>query len=128
MTCDDCYFSELCLTRISFGMGLDSLGHEDDKIEKSCKHFKNKKLIVELPCKVGDTIYMFGGYYKGIKEETVEAIKVYEDRIELMYDPWEGVICEAQQIGHTGKEYSRICGYYLSREDAERALRERDKQ
>lgn len=46
MTCKDCYHYDMC-------------GYErcDDDALTFCKDFKNKSLIVELPCKVGKFVY-----------------------------------------------------------------------
>ena len=109
MTCDDCYFSELCHTRIAFGMGLDSIGHEDDQIEKSCKRFKNRNLIVELPCKVGDTVYVIGD--NKVEERTVEYFVITESCVNACLSDF--------------MEYD-IDEIFLTRDDAERALRERE--
>lgn len=117
MTCDDCYFSELCITRINFGMGLDSLGHDDDKIEKSCKHFKNKNLIIELPCKVGDTVY----FLTGIRRNIIKSAKVKE----IIFDE-NGIrdLFVQDEPNHMFENSFDI--FFLSRENAGRALRERE--
>ena len=50
MTCKDCVHYEVCKIVHSNG--------DDRVLENSpCKHFKNKANFVELPCKVGDTVY-----------------------------------------------------------------------
>lgn len=45
MTCKDCYHYEMCLPRVAVGGN------------KICQYFKDKSLIVELPCKVGGYVY-----------------------------------------------------------------------
>lgn len=124
MTCDDCYFSELCHSRIAFGMGLDSLGHEDDQIEKSCKRFKNRNLIVELPCKVGDTVYVLSVFRDRILKLIVSEIHIFDGYIGIMSDYDEDhIYYSTNDIGKTvpARFYRDV--YYLSRDDAERALR-----
>lgn len=43
--CENCYHFHMC----DLQYRLEE--HQD------CKHYKDKSLIVELPCKVGDTVY-----------------------------------------------------------------------
>ena len=51
MTCKDCYHCNACC------------GHDEEKENREyppserCRDFKDKSRIVELPCKVGDTMY-----------------------------------------------------------------------
>lgn len=117
MTCDDCYFSELCHSRIAFGMGLDSLGHDDDQIEKSCKRFKNRNLIVELPCKVGDTVY----FLTGIRRNIIKSAKVKE----IIFDE-NGIMDLFVQDDPNHMFENSFNIFFLAREDAERALMERE--
>lgn len=51
MTCKNCYHYPVCLPRVAVG---------GDKI---CESFKDKSRIVELPCKVGETVHYIT-YYK----------------------------------------------------------------
>jgi hypothetical protein len=46
--CENCYHFHVC----DLQYRLEE--HQD------CKHYKDKSLIVELPCKVGDTVYIKG--------------------------------------------------------------------
>lgn len=46
--CENCYHYHMC--------DLQNRLEE----EQDCKHYKDKSLIVELPCKVGDTVYCIG--------------------------------------------------------------------
>lgn len=75
MTCKDCYHYDVCHRRIN---SIDFLPvikgkvsmspimyNECDDVEKYCSYFKDKSLIVELPCKVGDKIYCDGKYFAG---------------------------------------------------------------
>ena len=52
MTCKDCLSYNVCK---NFNPHIPE---EFENIEHSCDEFKDKSLIVELPCKVGDTIYI----------------------------------------------------------------------
>ncbi len=50
MTCKDCFHYEAC-NDFAFGGGIEFSNAD------KCKHFKDKSLFIEMPCKVGDTIY-----------------------------------------------------------------------
>ena len=54
MTCKDCIHYEVCEEKDTEYTGLPFSIAND----KPCKHFKNKSLVVELPCKVGDMVYL----------------------------------------------------------------------
>lgn len=51
MTCKDCYHYNACK------FYNKNLPEEYDPIEWQCDNFKDKSLIIELPCKVGDYVY-----------------------------------------------------------------------
>lgn len=60
MTCKDCYLYGHChydvhITKNEKGEYIQIPASLD--AEKDCEGFKDKSLIVELPCKVGDTMY-----------------------------------------------------------------------
>lgn len=44
--CDNCYHYEMC----------SDIFDLDDMFE-DCEHFKDKSLIIELPCKIGDVLF-----------------------------------------------------------------------
>ena len=50
-TCSHCVHVDVCENRFSW------LDQEDNTKHISCHHFKDSAGIVELPCKVGDTVY-----------------------------------------------------------------------
>ncbi len=47
MTCKDCIHYEVCAIEVVMNTAING----------NCKFFKDKSKIIELPCKVGDTIY-----------------------------------------------------------------------
>ncbi len=77
-----------------------------------CKYFKDRSKFIELPCKVGDTVWMWD-YKKEIYSSEIEEIMV--DCRGFMFDA--GVIFRDRHIGE------RV---FLSKEEAEQALKERD--
>lgn len=61
MTCKDCIHYEACKD-IFLQMGrIEEAAYMDDEgshgAESECQCFKDKSRFVELPCKVGDTVY-----------------------------------------------------------------------
>lgn len=114
MTCANCLYYSVC---------------PDSKngIISGCPFFNDKSEWVHLPCKVGDTVYKFG-YTSCHLGET------YPDSYSC-----EGC-CDKCDIKKVVKEYtvpslrfifnefmSDSCIYYLTREEAEEALKEREK-
>ena len=62
--CKDCLGFEFCLDRLGTTKYYDN-GIAANNVEELCQKFKDRNRSVELPCKVGDTVYVkmqFGGY------------------------------------------------------------------
>lgn len=55
MTCKDCLHYELCDTQAFNGFNKN---FEPEKDWKYCGVFKDKSKYIELPCKIGDTVYV----------------------------------------------------------------------
>ena len=85
------------------------------------KDLEEQGRLITLPCAVGDTVYVFGKFHHGIEEEKVKELRITEDCIRVMADPWDGEICEAHQIGKTVKSDYETNGYYLSITEAAEA-------
>lgn len=89
----------------------------------NCKYFKDRNSFVELPCKVGDILYEIyarrkGGEWKNaIVERTVHGIEVGSSD------------CVTVRCGKTIVLFSFDFGknVFFTREEAERALKEREK-
>ena len=61
MTCKDCYHYEKCYSdalteELAKGHDCQVVPCIDNHV--TCKYFKDKSRIIELPCKVGDKIYV----------------------------------------------------------------------
>ena len=77
MTCKDCMYCDVCHYTICLEEEDSNIQMQcSDKVEKYCKHFKDKSRIIELPCKVGDTAYIDlsdkGDYYDECKVKHIE--------------------------------------------------------
>lgn len=122
MTCKDCIHYEVC----SQFSKADETNHEYytyTNLSEKCGCFKDKSLLMLLPCKVGDMLY------EPTDRGTISEYKVKAIRMELfsMFVEWDITkgfvwrfidgIC-AEEIGKT---------VFLTREAAERALKENEK-
>ena len=114
MTCKDCIHYEVCLEEAkSKNESLDNFDIEG--IEDFCRFSKPKSRYIELPCAVGDTVYIKchisgGAIPDFIVTETVTKIGLTVRGLlhEHSYD--------FNQLGKT---------VFLSREEAEKALQEK---
>ena len=108
--CENDYHAEICNSYPNSGLPPKM---RQELVNKGCEHYKDKSLIIELPCRVGDTVYIlidesekFGGTY--IKEVST-AGRIWTDR--CYYDSYDtdGML-------------------FFSREEAEKALEEREER
>lgn len=99
MTYKDCIHNEICIFR------------KKDCAE-SCAQFKDKARFVELPCKVGGTIYMI--VYKRAKINTPEFSFIKQSRL-----TWNNMRRVIADFGKT---------VFLTRKEAEEAEKALEKQ
>ena len=95
-SCKDCMHEKVC---DYFGGDLNEEGAEN------CVCFKDRNRFVDLPCKVGDTVYQTDG------------IRIYENKIER-------IIFDTNNIGFDETSIGK--SIFLTREEAEKALKERE--
>ena len=103
MTCKDCIHYDVCEALENNGIS---------KIYPSeCSCFKDKSRFIELPCKVGDKVYFV---YRG---------KMFQHKIkELVIQEWGNFAYSSDCF-----PFSAFGNYvFLTREEAERALKERE--
>ena len=121
-SCKDCVHVEVCseyVTGLAAARGVDLDATELEQIFDSddCDHFQDRSRFVELPCKVGDTIYV------------VEKEKIIQDSVVTLYVAYFGGDEETFQFdGIKTDGYFSDFGktVFLTREAAEQALKERD--
>ena len=114
MTCEDCMLFGKCRFDVHFSDGDLQMQCRGD-VEERCEGFVDKSSFVELPCKVGDTVYCFAPCFgtdhypklKVVEKEIVE-LKTIATVFGLNFD--------IDSIGKT---------IFLTREEAEKALAER---
>lgn len=103
-SCNDCLHVKICQkTRI-----MDPT--HNYAIE--CNDFKDRSRFVELPCERGDLIYF------------IKARRVMEDIVSKFTIDKCGVMLHGYNLGYTDQLGKRI---FLTHEEAEQALKEREK-
>ena len=133
-TCRNCLHSSVCFgsegTTRYYGKELAV-----DNVEKLCPNYKDRARFVELPCKVGDTVY--GQlHWRGekIHECKVTKIKVCQFKdgslhyfldlefyiIDPYYNDGRQMLCGNQAV--FGEDYGTWNRVYRTRAEAERAL------
>lgn len=122
-SCKGCVHAEVCCKKnLHVAVGMNFIPRfKYKRIEQECKHFKDRSHFVELPCKVGDTVYVIeniAGEEKIIQDH-VETIGIgyYADGINIYQ--FDGVKTDGyfEDFGKT---------VFLTREAAEQALKERE--
>lgn len=117
MTCKECIHYEAC----------EWFGHiYVEEMADDCLRFKPKSRFIELPCKVGQTVWVVSRYYKcdwHIHECLVDSITLYEKHTFLS-------LCEKGKRQNVfGEEKSQIGKtVFLTKEEAEKTLAERNKK
>lgn len=118
MTCKECLCCDVCV----YLHDTESVDFEEIN-PLACKHFKPKSRFVELPCEVGDRVYSINiGDEKSLKiwiepnGDRITQIKI--NRGGYHFKCWWGYF-HLSDIGKT---------VFLSREEAEKALKEREKE
>lgn len=109
--CKECVHNEVCEESTPYG-------------EHDCEDFKSKSLLVELPCKVGDKVYILG--CKTDKDE----LEIFEDVVvEVIirhFDEYQIRRIRVKDFGNSG--YINFCylgkTVFLDRAEAEKKLKE----
>ena len=114
MTCKDCLCSDVCIeTRDQIQM----LAYQSrNDVEKVCSNFKDKSRFVELPCKVGDIVYIISEgdiipLYVGCIENNHRGISILGFNEEYFGNKTITLYPDKQ-----------IIKWFLTREEAEKAL------
>lgn len=111
-TCKECVHNNICNIKQRYNHPKYALQH----IEKYCEHFKDRSRFVELPCKHGDTLFRLEN---GKIEKGVATTFFYGNEFQI-------VNCRFPKIS-TGIPFHRFGkSVFLTREEAEQALKERD--
>lgn len=112
MKCKDCIHFDVCNTILKNALSCDN-----NDCSQECQLFKDKSKIIELPCKVGDTVYSIYTNHNGEQE-------IYSIMIQKIEMTTHGI--EFKSMGMLGQIYESDFSetVFLTREEAEQALKE----
>ena len=113
-TCKDCVHADMCKYKDLPAPLSDSYIRESECIEKRCGDFKDRSRFVELPCNVGDFVYFIKA--RRVMADIVSKFTI--DRCGVMLQRVNGY-----NLGYTDQLGKKI---FLTREEAEQALKERE--
>lgn len=112
--------SEVCR---KFAMKADITEIELDEISienNQCKYFKDKSFIVELPCRMGDTVYVCYDNPYGVVKTTTAKVEIYKEFTTVVFSNRS----QFTVWDNDWRVYKNAV--FSSREEAERALEERE--
>ncbi len=133
--CKDCLYYECCKT-----LNKDFIKHPKDyenneRMSEICTTFKDINRFMKLPCKVGDTVYLmvkynkdeFGNYCTGIVSGIHVTDKKSNGPYSKRFDYLVVRFPTTDSIKHINfKEIGKTV--FLTREEAEKALEEREQE
>lgn len=111
MKCEHCYHGKVCK-----GSGVEIVADE-------CEHFRDAKKVIELPCKVGDTVYFIKScffYAKSSMQGTVCMIRTFSESNTFTF----GVIMESSSQERSFTNFDIGKTVFLTPEAAQKALEE----
>lgn len=117
-----------CLYEVACDLNRRMSGNNNPLMyDKECELFKDKSLYIELPRKVGDTVYYLNTqYHMALHRNTIYEAKVTRIVITslgvalVIHIRDESGCCEVPDVKDFGKTV------FLTREEAEKALAERE--
>lgn len=120
MTCQDCLFYDFCNEYNEYPEYVQHC-KQTTGTEFKCSHFKEKYRFVELPCKVGDTVFEVSAQHLPpfIQESTVEKIIITSKGLRIKLS--RNSVYETS-ISALGKSI------FFTREKADKALNERNEK
>lgn len=141
MTCKDCIHYEICKEK-------EYNGYAYVISDNNCPDFKNSSLLIELPCKIGDTVYVIDNkqhcyactFYtdscyikcpfpdrleKVVKKAIVKGISISQNTvIQILAKIPETNDTLSYQLHYLSTDFNKTI--FLSEEEAEQALKERE--
>lgn len=112
MTCKDCIHYEACHDMYYEEHATRHFDPEKHNAEKECGYFKDCSRFVELPCKLGDTVYYFNS-----------AGEIYSQKVSGFIVNFVGILVDSDVMFDSHLMGDR---FFSTREEAERALKERE--
>ena len=125
MTCKDCVRCGICRCDVYFVINekeMKEIQLQDcDKVEDKCEHFKNKANVIEMPCKVGDTVYVVS-QGQGFNCRW----GVYEGKVVDIHLNRHNELTIRVENGEKFFGYYKPCFIHKTEAEAEKALKERE--
>lgn len=90
MTCQDCLFYDFCNDYNEYPEYVQHC-EQTTGSEFKCSHFKDKSRFVELPCKVGDTVYLVDRTRDGIIGSIYRVVECSVEKIVLKYRTYQKI-------------------------------------
>ena len=120
MTCKDCIHYEACHDMYYEEHATRHFDPEKHNAEKECGYFKDRSRFVELPCKLGDTLFVPTRNF--VSEYKVVSFHVCGEGVWYRTNVIKGILTRliADNVENIGKTV------FLTREEAEQALKERE--
>ena len=124
MRCKECIHQELCADYVSslaevqnadieyISQWLDEIEGRKEQADNACEHFKDRSRFVELPCKLGDTVYYFDS-----------AGEIYSQKVSGFIVNFVGILVDSDVMFDSHLMGDR---FFSTREEAEAALKERE--
>ena len=125
MHCKDCFYYKMCIPNVE----LIKMQIDENTMEKHCVDFKDKSKVIELPCKVGDIVYVIDEYDLEVNRCIIENFLIcagktlyfranyYVQKGEELEELVDEYDLEESDIGKT---------VFFTKEQAEQALRKED--
>ena len=111
-SCKDCVHAEVCRFKDLPAPLSDSYIRESECIEKRCGDFKDRSRFVELPVKLGEKVFYFD-----------TAGRIYESTVTQLVYGATGFLVDSDVMFNSNLIGKR---FFLTREAAEQALKERE--
>lgn len=118
MNCKDCIHVKVCGEYLAGlaaarGVTIDNQAELEAVLEcDDCEHFKDRSRFVELPCKLGDTVYYFNS-----------AGEIFSQKVSGFIVNFVGILVDSDVMFDSHMMGDR---FFLTREEAEQALKERE--
>lgn len=119
--CKDCYHYKICENNLmQQGIDLTSvvLASTVDHSADDCPYFQDKSMHVELPCKVGDKVYVCYESPYGVLGTTIDKIIIRKEFTQVVFtNRFEFIVWD-----NDWSTYKKAV--FFTRDEAERALEE----
>ena len=114
--CKDCVHVEVCCEKnLHVAVGMNIIPRfKYKRIEQECKNFKDRSRFVELPCKLGDTVYYFNS-----------AGEIFSQKVSGFIVNFVGILVDSDVMFDSHLMGDR---FFSTREEAEQALKLKERE